>query len=69
MEVARRGSAAPYTSPSRSIRDICDEYGVLLVLDEVMCGMGRTGTPYACEADGIALDIVTLAKGLGAGGR
>ncbi|WP_020558391.1 aspartate aminotransferase family protein [Thiofilum flexile] len=49
------------------IRQICDQYGVLLILDEVMCGMGRTGTLFACEQDGIAPDIVTIAKGLGAG--
>ncbi|TCM86177.1 aspartate aminotransferase family protein [Rhodovulum steppense] len=49
------------------IRDICDTYGVLLILDEVMCGMGRTGTLFACTQDGIAPDILTIAKGLGAG--
>ena len=49
------------------IRQICDQYGVLLILDEVMCGMGRTGTLFACEHDEIRPDIVTLAKGLGAG--
>uniref|UniRef100_UPI002FDDEF3C aminotransferase class III-fold pyridoxal phosphate-dependent enzyme n=1 Tax=Rubrimonas sp. TaxID=2036015 RepID=UPI002FDDEF3C len=41
--------------------------GVLLILDEVMCGMGRTGTLFACEQDGISPDIGTIAKGLGAG--
>lgn len=51
----------------KRIREICDQYGVLLILDEVMCGMGRTGHLYACEADGIAPDILTIAKGLGAG--
>lgn len=51
----------------KRIREICDRHGVLLILDEVMCGMGRTGTLFACEQDGIAPDIVTIAKGLGAG--
>ncbi|SDI26999.1 aspartate aminotransferase family protein [Lutimaribacter saemankumensis] len=51
----------------RRIREICDRYGILLILDEVMCGMGRTGTLFACEQDGISPDIVTIAKGLGAG--
>lgn len=49
------------------VREICDRYGVLLILDEVMCGMGRTGTLFACEQEDIAPDIVCLAKGLGAG--
>jgi len=51
----------------KRIREICDRYGVLLILDEVMCGMGRTGHLFACEADGISPDIVCIAKGLGAG--
>jgi len=51
----------------KRIREICDEHGVLLILDEVMCGMGRTGHLFACEADGISPDIVCIAKGLGAG--
>ena len=49
------------------IREICDRYGVLLILDEVMCGMGRTGHLFACEADNVTPDIVCVAKGLGAG--
>jgi adenosylmethionine-8-amino-7-oxononanoate aminotransferase len=51
----------------RHIREICDRYGVLLILDEVMCGMGRTGHLFACEAEDIVPDIVCIAKGLGAG--
>ncbi len=51
----------------KRIREICDRYGCLLILDEVMCGMGRTGSLFACEQDGIVPDIVTIAKGLGAG--
>ncbi|MCK8483672.1 aspartate aminotransferase family protein [Aliiroseovarius sp. S2029] len=51
----------------KRIREICDQYGILLILDEVMCGMGRTGTLFACEQDGVAPDLITIAKGLGAG--
>lgn len=51
----------------KCIRDICDQYNVLLILDEVMCGMGRTGYHFACEEDGVTADLITIAKGLGAG--
>jgi adenosylmethionine-8-amino-7-oxononanoate aminotransferase len=51
----------------RAVREICDRYGMLLILDEVMCGMGRTGTLFACEQEGVRPDLVTVAKGLGAG--
>ncbi|WP_199260586.1 aspartate aminotransferase family protein [Paracoccus binzhouensis] len=51
----------------RRIREVCDRHGVLLILDEVMCGMGRTGTIFAHEQEGIVPDIVTIAKGLGGG--
>ncbi len=49
------------------IREICDHYGILLIFDEVMCGMGRTGHLFAAEAEGVAPDILCIAKGLGAG--
>ena len=51
----------------KRIREICDSYGVLLIFDEVMCGMGRTGHMFACDADQVAPDILCVAKGLGAG--
>lgn len=51
----------------KRIREICDRYGVLLIFDEVMCGMGRTGHLFACDEDGVAPDLITIAKGLGAG--
>jgi adenosylmethionine-8-amino-7-oxononanoate aminotransferase len=51
----------------RGIREVCNRHGVLLILDEVMCGMGRCGTLWACEPEGISPDIATIAKGLGAG--
>ncbi|MFV3305405.1 aspartate aminotransferase family protein [Pseudomonas sp. NY15181] len=51
----------------KRVREICDRYGVLLILDEVMCGMGRTGSLFAAEQEGISADLITIAKGLGAG--
>ena len=51
----------------QKIQKICDQYGVLLILDEVMCGMGRTGHLYACDAEQVSPDILCIAKGLGAG--
>ena len=64
---ATAGALAPAPGYFKRIREICDKYGVLLILDEVMCGMGRTGTLFACEQDGVRPDIVCIAKGLGAG--
>lgn len=51
----------------RRIREICDRHGILLILDEVMCGMGRTGTLHACEQEDVVPDLMTVAKGLGGG--
>ena len=51
----------------RRVREICDRHGALLILDEVMCGMGRTGTTHAWEQEGVAPDIQAIAKGLGGG--
>jgi adenosylmethionine-8-amino-7-oxononanoate aminotransferase len=51
----------------RRVREICDRYGILLILDEVMCGMGRTGTLFAYEQEGIVPDLCVIAKGLGGG--
>jgi adenosylmethionine-8-amino-7-oxononanoate aminotransferase len=51
----------------RAVREICDRHGALVILDEVMCGMGRTGTRHAWEQEGIAPDIQAIAKGLGGG--
>lgn len=64
---ATAGVVPPVPGYFKRIREICDRHGVLLILDEVMCGMGRTGTLYACEQDGVVPDILTCAKGLGAG--
>lgn len=64
---ATAGAVPPVDGYFKRIRDICDRHGILLILDEVMCGMGRTGTLFACEQDGIAPDILCIAKGLGAG--
>ncbi len=64
---ATAGVVPPVGGYFKRIREICDRHGVLLILDEVMCGMGRTGTLFACEQDGVAPDVVCIAKGLGAG--
>ena len=64
---ATLGAVPPAPGYFRRIREICERHGVLLILDEVMCGMGRTGTLHACEQEGIAPDLMAVAKGLGGG--
>lgn len=64
---ATAGALAPVKTYLQRIREVCDRHGVLLILDEVMSGMGRTGHLFACAEDGIVPDIITIAKGLGAG--
>lgn len=64
---ASLGVAPPVPGYLKRLREICDRHGVLLIFDEVMCGMGRTGHMYACAEDGATPDILTMAKGLGGG--
>ncbi len=61
------GVVVPPDGYLRAVRGICDRSGILLVLDEVQTGMGRTGTMWACEHEGVTPDILTTAKGLGGG--
>ena len=64
---ATAGALPPVPGYFRRIREICDRHGILLIADEVMCGMGRTGTLHAVEQEGISPDLMAIAKGLGAG--
>ena len=64
---ATAGAVPPTPGYFKGVRQLCDRYGLLLILDEVMCGMGRTGTLYAFEQEGVLPDLVVLGKGLGAG--
>jgi adenosylmethionine-8-amino-7-oxononanoate aminotransferase len=64
---ATAGVLTPVPGYFKAVRAVCDKYGVLLILDEVMCGMGRTGSLHACKQEGIAPDLMTIAKGLGGG--
>lgn len=64
---ATAGVLPPVPGYFKAVREVCDRYGMLLILDEVMCGMGRTGTLYASEQEGVVPDLATIAKGLGGG--
>lgn len=64
---ATLGAVAAAPGYFTRVREICDRYGVLFIADEVMCGMGRTGSFFACEQDNVAPDIIAVAKGLAAG--
>lgn len=64
---ATAGALTPTPGYFKGIRALCDRYGILLIADEVMCGMGRTGTLYAVEQEQVTPDLITIAKGLGGG--
>ena len=64
---ATAGALPPVRTYLQRIRQVCDRHGVLLILDEVMSGMGRTGHLFACTEDQVVPDIIAIAKGLGAG--
>ncbi len=64
---ATAGVLVPVPGYLQAVRDVCDRHGVLLILDEVMCGMGRTGTLHACAHEGVVPDLMAIAKGLGGG--
>ncbi|MEM1376022.1 MAG: aspartate aminotransferase family protein [Pseudomonadota bacterium] len=66
---ATMGAVPPVDGYFRKMKAVCERYGVLMILDEVMCGMGRTGTLFACEQDGVDPDMIAIAKGLGAGAQ
>ncbi len=70
IEPLMQGAAGMLAQPKgylRRVRELCDEYGVLLICDEVATGFGRTGTMFACEQEGVRPDLMALAKGLSGG--
>jgi adenosylmethionine---8-amino-7-oxononanoate aminotransferase len=70
VEPLVQGAAGIHVHPDgylRAVRELCDEFGVLLICDEVATGFGRTGTMFACEQEGVAPDLMCLAKGLTGG--
>jgi len=64
---ATSGALTPVTGYLQGVRELCSRHGILLILDEVMCGMGRTGSLHACTAEGVVPDLLVIAKGLGGG--
>jgi len=64
---ATQGAVTPVSGYLRGVRELCSRHGILLILDEVMCGMGRCGTLHACTAEGVVPDLLVVAKGLGGG--
>ncbi|HYN58806.1 MAG TPA: aspartate aminotransferase family protein [Rubrivivax sp.] len=64
---ATQGAVTPVPGYLHGVRELCCQHGILLILDEVMCGMGRCGTLHACEAEGVVPDLLVVAKGLGGG--
>jgi adenosylmethionine---8-amino-7-oxononanoate aminotransferase len=70
VEPLVQGASGIHVHPDgylRAVRELCDEFGVLLICDEVATGFGRTGTMFACEQEGVAPDLMCLAKGLTGG--
>ena len=68
--IAEPVRAVPYVPPPgfwRRVRQACDEFGALLIFDEIPTGLGKTGTMFACEHDGVVPDILVLGKSLGGG--
>lgn len=61
------GIIVPPKGYLKEVREICDEYGVALIFDEIQCGMGRTGSMWRCEAEDVVPDILTYGKAFGGG--